>query len=302
MNNHIVITGAAGFIGRYVAKEFFKQGFEVHGMGWGKFPEYTDWGLSAWYECDISMETLCEFANKPIIIIHCAGAASVGHSIKHPRQDFCQTVDTTSHILEYIRLFSPKTQLIYPSTAAVYGQVDRVPIVEDTALVPVSPYGIHKLMVEALCKMYSTYYGLSITIVRFFSIYGDGLRKQLLWEACNKISNNDTTFFGTGEEVRDWLHVTDAVKLLVVASKCADKSCTILNGGAGVGVSVKDVLQHVMKCMDTSQIPTFSKEVKSGDPNILVGDITQARNLNWSPKVDWKIGISNYVKWYKKCR
>lgn len=298
MCKKILITGAAGFVGRYVAKEFSDNGFDVIGMGWGKFPDYEDWGLSAWYEAEVSIEALGEFAGKPDVIVHCAGGSSVGYSVEHPRQDYCLTVDTTSHVLEFIRLHCPECKLVYPSTAAVYGQVESTPISEDAPLSPVSPYGVHKLMAESLCRMYAKDYRLNISIVRLFSIYGEGLRKQLLWDACKKYSNGVSDFFGSGEEIRDWLYVKDAANLLSLAADYADSDCPVVNGGSGDGVAVKDILQQLALSMASSCGPEFTAKKKEGDPDALVADISNARSWGWSPQKDWQSGVSDYANWF----
>ena len=298
----VLITGAAGFVGRYVAKEFSKQGYDVIGMGWGKFPDYADWELSAWYEAEVSLEMLCEYANQPDVIVHCAGGASVGNSVQRPRQDFCQTVDATSHVLEYIRLHSPQTKLIYPSSAAVYGNVKASPIAESTPYNPVSPYGVHKMMAEQLCQLYASRYELSIAVVRLFSIYGEGLRKQLLWDACNKLSVGETSFFGSGEEIRDWLHVSDAARLLCLASEQASSLYTVVNGGSGKGVKVKDILHCLCDAMNVEKELVFSSVQKDGDPNVLLADHTMALSWGWSSQLELKQGISSYVQWFKQCQ
>ena len=190
----VLITGAAGFIGRQVAAKYAEQGVRVVGMGRGDWHDWRDYGLSEWLSAEVTLATLLEWGGTPDIILHCAGGASVGFSVDSPAVDFDLTVRTTSHILEYIRVQSPATRLVYPSSAAVYGKVKSLPISEDTPLNPMSPYGTHKLMAETLCQLYSQQFDLSIAIVRLFSIYGMGLRKQLLWDACRKFEQGNSVF------------------------------------------------------------------------------------------------------------
>ncbi|MGB9498874.1 MAG: NAD-dependent epimerase/dehydratase family protein [Dissulfuribacterales bacterium] len=301
MSKTVLITGAAGFIGRYVARAFSNQGAEVMGIGWGKFPEYREWGLSEWNECEVSMQSLCEFAGWPDIIVHCAGGASVGYSVDHPHHDFSLTVQTTSDLLEFIRLYSPETKLVYPSTAAVYGRAEQVPIPETAFLQPISPYGVHKMMAESLCRMYASHYQLQIAVVRMFSVYGEGLRKQLLWDACKKFSKGQGEFFGTGEEVRDWLHVKDAARLLMVAAEHASSTCPVVNGGTGCGVRVKEILESLASAMEYNHEIYFSAKKKKGDPDVFVADISIGFELGWMPGVEWRDGISAYAKWYRRC-
>lgn len=301
MTNHVLITGAAGFIGRHVARVFSNQGWRVTGIGRGDCPE-QEYGISKWHRCDVTPETLVEFGGKPDVIVHCAGGSSVGFSVEQPAVDFDLTVRTTSNVLEFIRVHSPSTRLVYPSSAAVYGQVKTLPITEEAPLNPVSPYGLHKQMAEALCQLYAQQFDLSVAIVRLFSIYGPGLRKQLLWDACRKFEQGECGFFGTGEEVRDWLHVKDVANLLFAAAHDATPHCTVVNAGSGQGVAVKDILQHVSDQFGLGLKPKFSSKAKAGDPNAYVADISKAHAWDWKPKINWREGVVEYVDWYKRCQ
>lgn len=300
--NCVLVTGAAGFIGRHVSRVFASKGYLVYGIGRGEFSDYRDWGLSEWKESDVCIESLIEITENPEIIVHCAGGSAVGYSIDHPREDFCLTVDTTSHVLEFIRQHSPATRLVYLSTAAVYGQVVQVPIVENVHLNPVSPYGVHKLMAENLCRLYAERYGLKISIVRLFSIYGSGLRKQLLWDACQKYSSGESSFFGTGEEIRDWLHVSDAANLLFLAESHASTNCPVVNGGYGKGIKVRDILEKLVLELQLDVQPSFSSCEKVGDPDILVADIDSAKAWGWLPQKKLSSGLAEYVNWFLRGR
>lgn len=302
MTSRVLITGAAGFIGRHVAREFSNQGWHVVGMGRGDWADWQSHGISEWHRCEVTLDALLKHANYPDVIVHCAGGASVGHSVAEPYQDFIKTVDTLAQVLEFMRVHAPQTKLVYPSSAAVYGQIKTLPITEDAPLNPVSPYGFHKKMAELLCEMYSHQYGVPIAVVRLFSIYGIGLRKQLLWDACRKFEQEECSFFGTGAEVRDWLHVEDAARLLYLATQNATLHCPIINAGSGQGVTVKEILQHVRDQLEVLKEPNFSSKSKEGDPNAYIADITNARTWGWEPKINLRKGIVEYVDWYKKCQ
>jgi len=183
----------------------------------------------------------------------------------------------------------------------VYGNVKESPIPESTPYNPVSPYGVHKMMAEQLCQLYASRYGLSIAIVRLFSIYGEGLRKQLLWDACNKLSVGDTSFFGSGEEVRDWLHVSDAARLLYLASEQASALYTVVNGGCGKGVKVKDMLHCLCDAMNVEKELFFSSVPKDGDPDVLLANVKSLEGWGFKASKDCSKGVSEYAQWYKKC-
>jgi len=302
VKKHAVITGAHGFLGRYTARHLANAGYLVTGIGHGGWDrsEFSKFGLSFWHSADVCLESLITYAGEPDLIVHCAGSGSVSFSITQPFQDYNRTVTSTASVLEYIRLYSPATILVYPSSAAVYGEVLKLPINEKNVLGPVSPYGMHKLFAEYLCGSYARNFGVSIAIVRFFSLYGEGLRKQLLWDACCQLQDGNSKFFGTGAEIRDWLHVEDAAGLLSVAAKRASNLCPIVNGGSGVGVAVRKVIDILVDELGSKETVTFSGAPRSGDPSGYEADISRAREWGWNPTIGLEDGGRRYAAWFKE--
>ena len=246
-------------------RSVLRRGHTVLGIGHGEWSreEWELWGLSEWRCADVTLQTLRQYAGQPTAIVHCAGGGSVPFSIEDPLADFERTVETTAHVLEYVRTSAPSCRVVYPSSASVYGTVKTVPIREDCPAAPISQYGTHKLMAEQMVTSYCRQFGTSAAIVRLFSVYGCGLRKQLLWDACRKFANNDSTFMGTGDEVRDWLHVEDAATLLMAAAEHASPECPTVNGGSGQGVTVRDVLVRLgSSLLQTEVLPTFSGDTE----------------------------------------
>jgi len=298
----VVVTGAYGFVGRNVAKHFANAGWTVVGIGHGSWArdEWRQWGITEWHTSEITLEVMQTYAESSETIIHCAGSGSVGFSMSHPQQDFQRSVDTTVAVLEFIRLHAPKTHMVYPSSGGVYGASKKLPMAEFDLLAPTSPYGVHKRIAEELCCCYAKHFGLSVAVVRLFSIYGIGLRKQLLWDACKKISGGGNGFFGNGMETRDWLHVSDAASLLLEASKRASADCPIVNGGAGQGITVQELLSELFVCFERRDAPQFSGVSRSGDPLHYAADISQLSSWGWQPKTLWREGVREYAEWFKR--
>lgn len=299
----VLVTGARGFLGRHVARFFSRKGHTVMGIGHGEWSpeEWEPWGLSGWQRADVTLGTLEQNAATPSIIVHCAGGGSVPFSIDDPLADFERTVETTAHVLEYVRTVVPSCRVVYPSSVSVYGAVEELPIREDCQEAPISQYGVHKLMAEQMIASYARQFGTSAAIVRLFSVYGCGLRKQLLWDACRKFANHDSVFMGTGDEVRDWLHVEDAAELLLVAAKRASVECPTVNGGSGEGITVREVLIHLASSLRQSDLmPTFSGTRRTGDPSRYVADIERSKEWGWSPKRHWKEGVAEYAVWWTR--
>lgn len=303
-NRTALVTGAHGTIGRYVASDLAKNGWRVIGLGHGNWDisELITWGVSCWHEADVSLETLRATDVLPELIIHCAGSGAVGASLTAPYTDFQRTVATTAAVLEFLRVDCPEAKLVYPSSAAVYGISELLPISESTNLRPFSPYGVHKKVAEELVAEYARFFKLNCSVVRLFSIYGEGFRKQLLWDACHRILADESVFFGTGDETRDWLHVSDAASLLVKAAEHASFECTVVNGGFGESVSVRDVVTELFKLMGRSDLPSFCGTQRPGDPIHYHADIQRALALEWLPQVRWQVGLERYVAWFKEER
>ena len=298
----VLVTGAHGFVGRHVARFYARQGHSVSGIGHGDWQrqEWTQWGLSAWQASDITLASLQKYAERPEIVLHCAGTGSVGFAINHPLAALERTVVSTAHVLEYIRLHAPGCVFVYPSSASVYGNVDRVPIAEESLLAPISQYGTHKIMVEQMMVSFSRQFGTRTAIVRFFSLYGCGLRKQLLWDACAKLHHGDAIFMGTGDELRDWLHVEEAAELMATAAEKASPLCPIVNGGSGQGVAVRDVLEHLAATLGNEARVTFNGERRPGDPVRYVADIGRATAWKWQPTRDLRDGVREYASWWTR--
>lgn len=298
----ILITGAKGFLGSHVCKDFKQKGYITYGIGHGglSIEESKDIGLDFWKKDDISIKAILEFEQTFDVIVHCGGSGSVGFSVEHPYDDFKKTVDGTLEVLEYIRVYNPKAHLIYPSSPAVQGECKDSPIKEDYVGKPTSPYGYHKKIAEDLCQSYSEKYSLKISVIRFFSVYGNGLKKQLLWDAIHKIkkAKKEVIFWGTGKETRDFIHVEDVLniidKLLVQEIRFL-----IINGGTGRKYPIKRVIEMIRDLINSGIEVQFDNRVNFGNPTYYWADIQRLDQLGVKPKKQLEQEIKNYVVWAK---
>jgi len=301
------VTGARGFLGRHVARHLSGEGWRVVGIGYGEWSadEAKTWGIADWRNADVGLAELRELAavaGRPDVIFHAAGSASVGFSLEHPFADFQRTVATTAAVLEAMRTTAPAAVLIYPSSAAVYGVVKQVPIAESSPIAPVSPYGVHKAMAEELCMTQSRNFSLRCAIVRYFSVYGPGLRKQLLWDLAKKIDASPAAIelHGTGDETRDFLHVDDAARIVTLVAKAPGNEPLVINGGSGDAASVRDIANMLVAELGVKRDLCFSGTRRPGDPPHYRADTRQLVKLGFRPRWSLKAGVRDYVAWLRK--
>src|SRR5262249_48327157 len=147
----------------------------------------------------------------PDVLLHAAGTASVGGSLRAPFDDLRAALLTWANVLEGVRVSQHRPLLIFPSSAAVYGEVTELPVREDMPVQPISPYGFHKVMCELLAREYAECFDLSIVVCRLFSVFGVDQRRLLVWESFERLSDAEGPAWleGTGEESRDYLAVED---------------------------------------------------------------------------------------------
>ncbi len=298
-----VVLGAAGFIGRHVALEMNRRGFAVRGLGHGEWSaqERARWGVAHWLDADITLDNLQRIAGADRIssVLQCAGSGAVSFSYSAPMADYQRSVDSTLAMLEFVRGRADLPRVVVASSAAVYGDQGDIDTDESAVRSPISPYGFHKMTAEILCDSYSRFFGVTASVVRLFSVYGEGLRKQLLWDALNKFERGEFRFFGTGHEWRDWIHVDDAAALLAAAATEDQPRFAVYNGGHDKATT-RDVLTNLATLAAASGDITFTGETHTGNPHRLTASCFRARHqLGWEPRVALAQGLQRYADWYR---
>ncbi|QTN24259.1 NAD(P)-dependent oxidoreductase [Rhizobacter sp. AJA081-3] len=302
MQRSVLVTGGAGFLGRAAARTFKARGWRVVGVGHGRLTpeEASAQGFDAWLTAEVSLAGLAALDEPFDVVAHCAGNGLVGHSLSQPLDAFRSTVQSTAELLEHLRLTASKAVLVYPSSAGVYGAADDRPLRESDRPNPVSPYGYHKKLAEDLLECQSRYFGLRVAVIRFFSIYGPGLAKQLLWDAAGKLCAGGARvdFWGTGDETRDWIHVNDAAAFMADLSAVSEPF-TIVNGASGERVTVRTVLELLREALGADVQIGFNGTVRTGDPRFYHADMAQAGSLGLRARIPLAEGLQDYAHWFK---
>jgi UDP-glucose 4-epimerase len=296
----VLVTGVTGFLGRYIARQFFQSGWNVVGIGTRPPENAPQQDLSHYYQLVLPSPDLVNLIEylKPEVCIHCAGRASVELSVSDPASDFQASVSITFHLLDTLRLYAPHCHLIYLSSAAVYGSPTALPIAESQTCMPISPYGFHKLMGEQLCQEFFHVYNLPTTIARIFSGYGAGLRRQVVWDICQKaLTKPIIKLRGTGNESRDFIHGADVARAMLVLAERSDRQASIYNLGTGVETKIKDLVALILSNLDPTPIAEFDGNLAQGIPLNWRADVANIRTIGFSPAVDLEKGIGVYIHW-----
>jgi len=294
MNKKILITGINGFLGSH-ASIYFSDKFEIFGIDIFGAPKDN------FIQGEVNIVNLKKFNVKFDYILHFAGSGTVSSAQKSPEVEYTKSVLSLKHMLDYCVEYNNGAKIIFSSSASVYGDKYSAPIKECQELNPISIYGKHKVEAENLLKEYYEKYSIKSNIVRFFSIYGEGLKKQLLWDFSNRLKNNksDTiNCFGTGLEKRDFIHINDVlnfVELLINSNidfdifNCAGENETKIDKILGLLCDNYNIHPHLQ----------YDNVEREGDPKYLCADITKAKTLGFINKVTLEEGLKNYAKWFK---
>lgn len=304
----IVITGGAGFQGSHLAEALLKGGHEVTIIN-----TFTEEKLRNIESFQDRVRVVYGSITDPVlvektlrghdVVFHLAANINVDQSLKDPKSFIDVNVMGTFNILEQVRANSMR--MIHASTCEVYGDGHDLKdgeLLDETAeLKPNSPYAASKAAADRLCYAYYKSYGVNVTIVRPFNIYGErqknGTFGALIPILVKKaMIGEKLTVFGDGSATRDYLHVSDLVRAYELVLNTSGLEGKSINFGSGVNTSVKDIAQYIGK--------HFGAEVKHGparpgEVTRFPADIRYAESLGFKPEVGIWEGIDKYIAWAK---
>ncbi|MEP6667800.1 MAG: NAD-dependent epimerase/dehydratase family protein [Chthoniobacter sp.] len=299
MGKTVIITGVAGFLGRHVAQLFAREGWRVVGIDEVP-PEKVRISDLTYHQVALPDSRLAEVlrAEEPQACIHCAGCASVGLSMDDPAADFRGNVALVFEVLEALRRHAPRCRFLLLSSAAVYGDPATLPVTEKHDVRPLSPYGYHKRQAELLCEEFSRIHGLPTASARIFSAYGPGLRRQVVWDICEKVlSLGKLALRGTGAESRDFIHATDIAHGLHILTQNAPCEGEIYNLSSGREVTIAELAGLLVARLGSSAKPSFDGRATPGNPLRWRADITKIAALGFAPTVPFESGIDAVTTW-----
>jgi UDP-glucose 4-epimerase len=280
-----LVTGGAGFIGSNLVDRLIKLNYEVIVID---NKQTRPWNINA----ENHILDVCDYqATKDLYkgvdyVFHLAAVSNIPDSIQDPVNAFNVNTTGTAIVLQCSREANVK-KVIYSSTASAYGN-NPVPNIELQVDDPLNPYAVSKVNGEKICSMYKNLFGLNTIILRYFNVYGDtksevGKNSPIISIFMKQKQNNKTlTVAGSGEQRRDFVHVSDVVRANILAAESnvlTDLYGQVYNVGSGVSHSVIEIANMISN--DVSFIPAKVAEIKESLSNI---DKIRAA-FGWEPKV-----------------
>ncbi len=319
----VLVLGGAGYIGSHTVYELIDQGEDVvivDNLETG-FKEAVH-PLARFYQGDIrNREFIDSVFDKEKIdaVIHFAANSLVGESMINPLKYYDNNLCGTKVLLESMIAHDVK-KIVFSSTAATYGEPDRVPILETDRTEPTNTYGETKLSMEKMIKWVDKAHGLRFVSLRYFNACG-AHKSGKIGEAHNPESHliplilqvpngkreainiyGDDYDTKDGTCIRDYIHVTDLASAHILAVKylMAGNESNIFNLGNGVGFTVNEVIEAARKVTE-SPIPAVVSPRRAGDPAQLIASSEKAKSLlGWKPQFeDIEEIIASAWKWHK---
>jgi UDP-glucose 4-epimerase len=276
----VLVTGHNGFLGRYIMTAVGERSGRVMGVG-----RPTTEIPSTSFD-----QLLAEV--KPSVVIHCAGPASVPSSFADPHADHAGSVSVLEAVLDRVG----DAKLLLVSSAAVYGQPETLPVTEHATPAPISPYGIHRLEGEDLARCRAEH----LAVARVFSAYGEGLRRQVLWDVASQaLDGRSIELDGTGAESRDFIHARDVAAALAVIVDKAPFDGETFNVGTGSETTIARLASLITKELEAPPA-RFTGVLRIGDPARWQADITRLRQLGFAPSVSIEDGARAYARWVRE--
>lgn len=292
-----VVTGGAGFVGSHVVDALIKEGFAVSVI------DDLSGGKRENVHKDATLHVVDVRDSKAIVpiiagsefVFHLAALPRVQYSIEYPEETNSVNVGGTLAVLKASKDAGVK-RVVYAASSSAYGNQETLPLSEDVPPQPLSPYALQKYVGELYCRVFSEVYGLSTVSLRFFNVYGSRLDPEGAYALVigkflkQKKDGVPLTITGDGQQTRDFTHVQDIVRGMILAARSEHVGKgEVINLGRGQEVSV-NALAELIGGTTVHIEPRL-------EPRHTRADITRAKEfLNWTPEVSLEEGVAELKK------
>jgi len=298
----IIITGGSGFLGKHLHKALVNEGHRVKNIDLKETTEFD----TVIADVKDQEKMLIEIKDADLVF-HLASLIEAGESVEEPQKYIDCNISGTVSVLEAMRKNNIK-KFIFSSSAAVYGEPLSVPIKENDRTMPINPYGMTKLAMEALLSSYVKAYNFTGIALRYFNLYGPGEDHQPETHAIPRFikqihEDKQVTVWGNGQHKRDYIYIDDIVSAHLRSIDLAQNQVAqyhYMNLSTQKPNSVSEIIQLLEDIMKkTANIQNFPD--RPGDPLILTADASKAKKvLDWESKVDIKTGLKQTVDYFIK--
>lgn len=312
----ILITGGAGFIGSHLV-DYYIQNFEVFviddlSMGSLKnLPEHSNLNFIKGSVQDVNLLTKIIKKNQFKYIFHLAAIASVQDSIERPIETNQVNSLSTLYLLELVRKHQANIEkLVFSSSAAVYGDIKKLPKNEKDGVLPLTPYAIDKYSSERYMIIYQQLHRIPTVAVRFFNVYGErqnpnspysGVISIVTDKFINQKQGKDDilNIYGDGEQTRDFVNVADVINALVLVAESPKAKGDVYNIGLGSQTSLSEIIK-IYNNITGIKLKINYEESRLGDIKDSLADIEKLKALGYRPVVDITTGLNKYWKFIYK--
>jgi len=314
MKKRILVTGSAGFIGFHLSNALKKRGDFV--IGYDNFNDYyseqlkesrseilqkSDIKICKGDLCDLKLLKKITTENGITHIVHLAAQAGVRYSLQNPQSYVKSNIEGFLNILEICRE-TPTIKLTYASSSSVYGLNEKVPFSEeDRTDQQASLYGATKKSNELFAASYHHLFGISVTALRFFTVYGPWGRPDMAYYSFARAicKNHPIEIYNHGKMKRDFTYIDDIVEGTIAAIDLESK-CEIFNLGNHQPVTLMDFIKTLEEALGKKAHLKYLP-MQLGDVPITYADIQHSKDkLQFTPKTDLKQGISKFIEWFLK--
>jgi len=303
----VLVTGGAGFIGSNLVRRLVERGDNVTVLDnlMSGFRCNLDPFLDVRFiEGDVRDESAVSKAMEGAeVVFHLAASVGNKRSIDHPILDAEINVIGTLRVLEAARGEGVR-KIVTSSSAGIFGELKTLPIREDHAVEPDSPYGCTKLCKEKECLAYAKLYDIEAVCLRYFNVYGPNQRFDAYGNvipifAFKMLRDETLTIFGDGEQTRDFINVHDVVQANIKAAHATGVSGAF-NLGSGGRVTIKNLVELLQEASGIKPSVVHGPP-RPGDVRHSLADISAAQGtIGFEPTVSLREGLKEYMDWAKE--